>query len=201
MFDNIQSQFDEWVKSGLEQIGKEINNRYGIPEPNGDFELLHSFSISDSLISQGGITIEEDSWKIEAYDSGISASDSGLFNNKDEKPIRRTKLFTFNEPKDGDCIIACRAWMKTSGMNRSARLCLGYEKESEFLGMRGGKISQFYQTSVFNPQWQEYEVRHCFRKDKYPTNFWLNLDFYQSGIVWIKNIRLLKAPVAIESDL
>ena len=192
MFDELKSQFEEWAKSNLEQLSKELNDRYGIPEPDGEFVLFRTFDISEPLISKGAISLEENSWKIEAYDSVKSTFNSDVW-DRDEQPLRNTKLFTFSEPDRENCVIACRAWLKTSGMNKSARLRLGLDREADFFGMSGGKMSRHYETSIFNSQWQEYEVRHCFRKDKYPTTFWLNLDIYQPGVVWIKNIRLFKA--------
>ena len=70
-------------------------------------------------------------------------------------------MFTFSEPDSQNCLVACSACIKTSGMNKSARLRLGYEKESEFFGMQGGKISRYYEASIFDSKWQEYEVKHC----------------------------------------
>ena len=54
--------------------------------------------------------------------------------------------------------------------------------------------TRYYETLVLGSQWQEYEVRHYYKKDQYPTKFWLNLDFYQQGTIWLKDIRLFGAP-------
>ena len=188
MFDKM---FEDWARSGIEELGKGLNDRFGVPEPDGEFELFRRFDISEPLISQGCISIKNDSWRIEAYNSMPSTD---IFEQESDKPVRNVKLFAFGEPGTEDCVIECRAWVKTSGMSKTARLRLGFDREAEFFGMSGGKISRYYEASISSSKWQEYEVRHFFKKYRYPTNFWLNLDFYEPGIIWIKDIRLFKAP-------
>jgi hypothetical protein len=39
------------VKSGLTELGKQINEKWGVPEPDGEFELWRSFDINEPLIS------------------------------------------------------------------------------------------------------------------------------------------------------
>ena len=191
MFEDFKSGFEDWARSSIEELGRELNDRFGVPEPDGEFELFRSFDTSDPLISKGCITIENDSWRIEAYDS-VPSTD--IFERKSDEPVRNVKLFTFGEPSTEDCLAECRAWVKTSGMNKTAQLRLGFDREAEFFGRSGGKMSRYYEASISSSKWQEYSVRHFFQKDKYPTDFWLNLDFYEPGTIWIKDIRLFKAP-------
>ena len=191
MFEDFKSGFEDWARSGIEELGRELNDRFGVPEPDGEFEVFRSFDTSDPLISKGCITIEDDSWCIEAYDS-LPSTD--IFERKSDEPVRNVKLFTFREPSTEDCLVECRAWVKTYGMNKTAQLRLGFDREAEFFGRSGGKISRYYETLVLGSKWQEYSVRHFFKKEKYPTTFWLNLDFYEPGTIWIKDIRLFKAP-------
>ncbi len=191
LFEDLQTQMGDWVKSSLTELGKQINEKCGVPEPDGDFELWHSFDINQPLISTGCISIEDNAWKIEAYEQEINLN---TFDSSD-KPIRNVKLFSINEPDRECCVIACRALIKTANMSKTAQLRLGWEREAEFFGQRGGKMTRYYDALVLGSQWKEYEVRHYLKKEQYPATFWIDLDFYQAGIIWIKDIQLFYAPI------
>ena len=186
ILENLKSQCEEWAKTGIEQLGKEISDRFYIPEPDGDFELLRRFDLQDDFVGKGGIYLESNAWRIEAYNS--------LTSNSDEI-IRKVRLFTTNEPDLVEHIVVCRFWAKTSMMKKLANFSLGFEREAEFFGIKGGKLHRNYGVSVGGYQWREYEVRNYCQSGSFPVQFYLDLDFFEAGTVWLKNISLLKAPV------
>lgn len=195
IFDNWKSQFEDWVKSGVEQLGEQLQEKFGIPEPDGEFELFRSFTISEPLITQGCISVEKDSWCIEAYET----QPSDFLSTSSDNPIRKVKLFEVDEPNNiQECIVACRAFIKTSNSTEKVNLCLGFDRPVNFCGVEGSNISRYYHIGASGKDWQEYEVRYFWQKDKYPGKLWINLDFLTAGTVWIKDVRLLQAAAKIK---
>lgn len=75
-FDEFKASVDKGIASGIEAgfktLAESFNNGIGelfqIPEPAEPYKLIRIFCPAiDSTISQDGITIEQDSWKVESY--------------------------------------------------------------------------------------------------------------------------------------
>ncbi|OKH22408.1 hypothetical protein NIES593_13130 [Hydrococcus rivularis NIES-593] len=198
MFDDLRSQFEGWLKSGIEQLGNNLQERFGVPEAEEPFQLIRRFDITDQLLTKRCISVDGDAWRIEAYDAQEENSAFASFletSSTIEKPVRSVKLFEIDEPNVQECIIACRAWMKTDQMIEAVTLCLGFDRPMDFFGFKTSNLINYRTANVLGTEWKEYEVRYYFKKEQNPGKFKINLDFSSSGIAWIKDIWLLQAPV------
>ncbi|MBD2774219.1 hypothetical protein [Iningainema tapete] len=71
MFDELFNSFKGFISSKVLEAGKELEKRFGVPDPTEPFELIRQFTPADSTITKGGIAIIGESWQIEAYDDNI----------------------------------------------------------------------------------------------------------------------------------
>lgn len=207
MFEQI---FNE-LKSSVKQVLSGIEERFKIPEPDGAFQLIRRFGIADNPLTQGCISVDQDSWRIEAYDEREqrkSSQDSfadftkHLWNYINHLPVRVVRLFEVAEPENQECILACRAHIKTD-IKEGAYLLLGLNRPIDILGMKNSYTAIHHITVSDTTDWKAYEVRLHFKKEHYPGTIWVDypgtiwvdIKFESSGILWIKNVELLQAPV------
>lgn len=65
---------------------------------------------------------------------------------------------------------------------------------------QGIKTMRFWSTIISPTEtWGAFEVRAHFKKDTNPTKVQISVDFESSGILEIKNIEILKAPVKVQA--
>ena len=187
MFDDLFKNLTGLIVSKVGEAFKEIEKHLTIPEPSEPFTLIHQFAIADPTITKGGINIVDESWQIEAYDDS-----SFRLNTTD--PLRKVILFEIAEPTDSECVIACRFQAKALNTEKAIAVNLG------LCSQQGIKTMRFWSTSVFQTEnWGSFEVRAHFEKDTTPTKVQIVIDFESSGILAIKNIELLKAPVKVQA--
>lgn len=205
----FEQMFNE-LKSSVKQVISSIEERFKIPEPDGAFQLIHSFGIADEPLTKGCISVDQDSWRIEAYDereqrkgsSQDSFADSfeDFFtkgNSTNQQSIRVVRLFEVAEPENQECLLACRAHIKTADAKEGANLRLGFSRRSNVLGIESN-ITTFKSATVSGTtDWKLYEVRYHFKKEQYSGTIGVNIEFQSSGILWIKEVELLQAPVKV----
>ncbi|MUG99857.1 hypothetical protein F7734_49325 [Scytonema sp. UIC 10036] len=68
MFDELFNNLKESIVTKIQEVGNELEKRFGVPEPTGSFVLIREFTFGDSTIAKGGIAMVGDFWQIEAYD-------------------------------------------------------------------------------------------------------------------------------------
>ncbi len=189
MFNELFKSFTESIVSKVGEAFKEVEKHLAIPEPIEPFTLIHQFTIADSTITKGGIAVVGESWQIEAYDDNS-------FRLNTTSPLRKVILFEIAEPTDLECVLACRFQAKALNTERAIAVNLGLCKQkSEVMTM------QAWSTSVLpNESWHSFEVRAHFKKDTTPVKVQVMVEFESSGILEIKTIEILKAPVEVQSS-
>ncbi|MHC5859488.1 hypothetical protein [Nostoc sp.] len=69
MFDDLFNNLKGFIDSKLQEVGNDLQKRFGVPEPAEPFVLIRRFTLADSTVTRGGIAIVGESWQIEAYDN------------------------------------------------------------------------------------------------------------------------------------
>ena len=182
-------------------IGKSVEEFFKIPEPAEPFELIQRFEPgSNRLLSQGCISVEGDAWRIEAYErEKIFFGDNFSTNSLDS--VRNVVLFELSDRETSERILACRARIKTASLNQEVSFQLSQIGKMSDLAWLNGTSEQTRSVSLpgGDRDWSIYEVRQHFKETTTPGKIKIELDFKGSGTVWIKNIELLQAPVAIQN--
>lgn len=108
--------------------------------------------------------------------------------------MRRVILFEIAEPTDSECVLACRFQAKALNTEKAIALNLGLCKQ------QGIKTMRFWSTSISpSENWRSCEARAHFKKDTTSVKVQVMVEFESSGILEIKNIELLKAPVKVQA--
>ncbi|MGF1490282.1 MAG: hypothetical protein ACFBSE_24590 [Prochloraceae cyanobacterium] len=202
IFEKLQLETEQWVKSNVEyaahNIGKSVEEFFKIPEPAAPFELIRRFDpSSDRLLSQGCIWVEENAWRIEAYEREKS-SFSGNFKSNLFDSARNVVLFEIPDLRTSERIIACRARIKTASLKEGASFQLSQIGNITDLAWLNGTTTRSRSLSLSGGDldWGIYEVKQHFQATTTPGKIKLEIDFKSSGTIWIKSIELFQAPVA-----
>ncbi|WP_223265485.1 hypothetical protein [Nostoc sp. 'Peltigera membranacea cyanobiont' 210A] len=190
MFDELFNNLTNFIVSKAKEALNELEKPLAIPEPAEPFVLIRRFTLADSIVTKGGIGIVGESWQIEAYDN----TQRFLTNSTD--PLRKVILFEVAEPDVQECVLACQFNAKALNTEESIAVSLGVGRPRESGGMRttswGRGVSQ---TENFQP----YKVRAYFKKEANAANIQISVQFESSGILQIRDIELLQAPVKSQS--
>ncbi|MEH1809878.1 hypothetical protein [Nostoc sp.] len=190
MFDELFNNLKDFIVYKAQEALKELEKPLAIPEPAEPFVLIRRFTPADSTVTKGGITIVGESWQIEAYDNNTQRF---LTNSTD--PLRKVILFEVAEPDVQECVLACQFNAKALN-TESIAVSLGVDRPGESGGMRttswGRGVSQ---TENFKP----YKVRAYFKKEANAAKIQISVQFESSGILQIRDIELLQAPVKSQS--
>ena len=212
IFEKLQFETNKWIEFNrdylISNIGKSVEEFFQIPEPAAPFELIRRFEpSSDRILTRGGISVEGNAWRIEACEKENASSSSDSENNS-LNSVRKVVLFELPDPKTSERVLACRALIKIASLNEKASFDLyqiGNASDLAWLSdldWLKGTIS--LGRNVFLPagdrDWSIYEVRQHFKKTNTPGKIKIELDFKSSGIIWIRNIDLLQAPVSINKN-
>ncbi|PHM11300.1 hypothetical protein [Nostoc sp. 'Peltigera malacea cyanobiont' DB3992] len=191
MFDELFNNLTNFILSKAKETLKELEKPLAIPEAAEPFVLIRRFTPADSTVTKGGITIVGESWQIEAYDDNTQRF---LTNSTD--PLRKVILFEVAEPDVQECVFACQFNAKALNTEESIAVSLGVGRPRESGGMRttswGRGVSQ---TENFQP----YKVRAYFKKEANAAKIQISVQFESSGILQIRDIELLQAPVKSQS--
>ncbi|MEH2208487.1 MAG: hypothetical protein V7K53_31190 [Nostoc sp.] len=191
MFDELFNNLTNFILSKAQEALKELEKPLAIPEPAEPFVLIRRFTPADSTVTKGCIAIVGESWQIEAYDDNTQRF---LTNSTD--PLRKVILFEVAEPDAQECVLACQFNAKALNTEESIAVSLGVGRPKESGEMRttswGRGVSQ---TENFKP----YKVCAYFKKEANAATIQIGVQFESSGILQIKDIELLQAPVKLES--
>jgi hypothetical protein len=188
MFDGLFNNLKDLIQSKVQEAAEEIKKRTEVPEPIGPFTLIRQFTAVDSTVTKGGITLLENGWQIEAYD------DTSMRLNTIE-PLRKVILFEIAEPTESECVLCCRFQAKALNNEKSINVKLGFCKQQSIV-----TTGRFWSTSVAQAGgFHALEIRAHFKKDTTPVKIQIIVDFESSGILQIRNVELLQAPVKLKS--
>jgi len=148
-----------------------LKSLFKVPQPAGPPEAIKTFTSSDATITQDGITIEDEGWRIECK-AGKST----------------VALFEIPDPDLEQCIVTYRARMKGASVTGGAYL----EMWCRFPG-RGEFFSKGLHNKIKGTMdWASYEIPFFLKKGQRPDLIKLNLTLEGEGTVWLKDVELLK---------
>ncbi|MBH8573531.1 hypothetical protein I8752_10980 [Nostocaceae cyanobacterium CENA369] len=183
MFDELLNNLKEFISSKVQEVGHELEKRFGVPEPAEPFVLIRQFTPADSTITKGGIAIVGESWQIEAYDDNAQRLITST------EPLRNVILFEVAEPNVIECVLACRFKAKAINTEKPINVSFGTRRQGQW-----GTITTFRQTGVSpTEEFKSYEVRAHFRKETDSAKIQISVQFESSGILFIRGIELLQA--------
>jgi hypothetical protein len=152
-----------------------LKSRFAGPKPAGPPQVLRVFAPDQPTITRTGIRVENGAWHIDA--------------RAEEQTIR---LFEVENPAVEDCLLTYRAELKAEGLQGRAFL----EMWCRLLG-RGEFFSKGYQQAVSGTvDWARYEIPFYLRRGQKPDLIRLNVVVEGQGTVWLRDVELLKTPLA-----
>jgi hypothetical protein len=188
MFDELFNNLKDFVGSKIKEAVGELEKRLAVPEPGQPFILIRKFAIAEPTVTKGGITVVGDSLQIEAYND----NNQSLLTSTE--PLRNVILFKVAEPDVQECVLACQFYAKALNSEKSINVSLGLSKKGQWATTKGW-IKGVSQTDDF----RFYEVRAHFKKETDPINIQISVKFESAGILLIRDIELLQAPVKLPS--
>jgi hypothetical protein len=137
--------------------------------------VLRAFAPDQPTITQSGIRVENGAWHIDA--------------NAEEQTIR---LFEVENPAVEQCLLTYRAELKAEDLQGQ-----GYLEMWCRLPGRGEFFSKGYKQAVTGTvDWARYEIPFYLKGDQKPDVIKLNVVVEGQGRVWLRNLELLKTPLA-----
>ncbi|MDZ7968229.1 MAG: hypothetical protein RM368_25305 [Nostoc sp. DedSLP03] len=186
MFDDLFNNLKGFIDSKIQEVGNDLQKRFGIPEPAEPFVLIRRFTPADSTVTKGCIAIVQESWQIEAYDD----NNQSFFRNITD-PLRNVILFELAEPDVQECVFACQFNAKALNTEKPIKVSLGWRRTGQW-----GIMTRLWPTEVLlTEDFQPYEARAHFKKEADVATVQISVQFESSGILQIKDIELLQAPV------
>ena len=152
----------DWLKSMFSQ-----------PRPSGPSETLRQFRTTDRTLSQGVITVAQDSWVVDA------------------KEAQTIRLFEVPEPQAEQCLLTYRSKLKTDGLAGRAFL----EMWCRLPGHGEFFSKGLNQVVTGTTDWASYEIPFFLKKGQRPDLIKLNLVVEGRGKVWLRDVQLLKTPM------
>ncbi|WP_242064861.1 hypothetical protein [Nostoc sp. FACHB-133] len=190
MFDDIFNNLKGFIDSKIQEVGNDLQKRFGIPEPTEPFVLIRRFTTADSTVTRGGLAIVGESWRIEAYDDNTQH----LMISTD--PLRNVILFEVASPDVQECVLACQFNAKALDTEKPIKVSLGLRRPGQWGEMR----TTSWSTGVSPTEnFKSYEARAHFKKEADAAKVQISVQFESSGILEIRDIELLQAPVKPQS--
>ena len=153
---------------------KWLKSLFSAPEPAGPPQTIRTFAPSERTITQDGVSLDADSIRIESTES------------------RTVRLFEVKDPGVQQCVVTYRAEMKWEKVEGRAFL----EMWCSFPG-RGEFFSKgLHQALSGTSNWARFEIPFYLKQGQMPDLIKLNLAVEGRGVVWLKNIELLKTPLS-----
>ena len=151
-----------------------LKSIFNAPKPSGPPEMMRQFQTTDPTVSRDGITLAQDGWVV------------------DSKEAQTVRLFEVQDPQVEQCLLTYRAKMKTDSLAGGAYLEMWCR-----LPGRGEFFSKgLQQKASGTTDWASYEVPFSLKKGQRPDLIKLNLVVEGKGRVWLKDVQLLKTPMA-----
>jgi hypothetical protein len=152
-----------------------LKSLFAGPKPAGPPQVLRAFASDQPTITQSGIRVENGAWHIDA--------------GAEEQAIR---LFEVENPAVEHCLLTYRAELKAEGLQGRAFLEMWCR-----LPDRGEFFSKGYQQAVSGTvDWARYEIPFHLKRGQKPDLIKLNVVVEGPGTVWLRNVELLKIPLA-----
>lgn len=153
---------------------KWLKSLFSGPQPAGPSQVLRAFAPDKATIAQSGIRADQGGWRIDATEK------------------QTIRLFEVESPAVEQCLLTYRAELKAEGLKGRAFL----EMWCRLPG--GGEFfSKGYQQAVSGTvNWAHYEIPFYLKKGQKPDLIKLNLAVEGVGTVWLRDIELLKTPLA-----
>jgi hypothetical protein len=147
---------------------------FSVPKPAGPPRPLRSFAAGEPTITQGGVRAEQGGWRIDATGK------------------QTIRIFEVDDPNVEQCLLTYRTKLKTEALEGRAFLELWCR-----LPGRGEFFSKgFHQAVSGTTNWSRHEIPFHLKKGQRPDLIKLNLAVEGTGTVWLRNIELLKTPLA-----
>ena len=151
-----------------------LRARFKQPEPIGAPESMRRFAASDRTILESGVSVDDDTWRIEVREPGS------------------LPLFEVAEPAVDRCVLTYRAELRTSEVEGGAYL--------EMWCRLPGK-GEFFSKDLDHKAkgttgWSSYEVPFYLKEGQRPGLIRLNLVLEGAGTVWMRNVELLQTPLS-----
>src|SRR5215204_2680353 len=152
-----------------------LKSRFAGPKLAGPQHLLRAFAPDQPTITQSGIRVENGAWHIDA--------------RAEEQTIR---LFEVENPAVEQCLLTYRAELKAEGLQGRGFLEMWCR-----LPGRGEFFSKGYEQAVSGTvDWARYEIPFYLKEGQKPDLIKLNVVVEGQGRVWVRNLELLKTPLA-----
>jgi hypothetical protein len=152
-----------------------LKSRFAGPKPAGPPQLLRAFAPDQPTITHTGIRVENGAWQIDA--------------GAEEQTIR---LFEVENPAVEQCLLTYRADLKAEGLQGRGFL----EMWCRMPG-RGEFFSKGYQQALSGTvDWARYEIPFYLQEGQKPDLIKLNVVVEGQGTVWLRDVELLKTPLA-----
>lgn len=177
-FDELKASVETGIASGIEagfkSLGESLNGIgewFQVPEPAEPYRLIRSFDPAvDRTINQDGITVEQNSWKIESYG---------------EKKIL---LFELTEPSMSECLLMCEAEVRTADLCKPAKLTLSAKNTAGWIWHR-------YEAVQGTTTWHTCKVPFHYKKERALDTINISIEFESGGVFWLRNLNILQAAV------
>ena len=176
---SIEKGIAEGIAEGIKALGNSFNENIGqwfhVPEPAEPYKLIRVFNPANiSTITQDGITVEENGWKIQAYGA------------------KKVLLFEIAEPSS-ECLIMCEAQIKTANLYKPAKLTLSNKNPAGWTIHRHTGIEG-------TTAWHTHQVPFHYRKENFPGSILVSIEFESGGVFCLKNVEILQAPIKANSE-
>jgi len=186
MFDDLFNNLKGFIGSKIQEAAKDLEKRLAVPEAAEPFVLIRRFTPADSTVTKGGIAIVEESWQIEAYD------DKTQLLTMTTEPLRNVILFEVAAPDVQECVLACQFYAKALNTEKPIKVSLGLRRPGQW----GAMMTTSRSTAVLlTEDFQPYEARAHLKKEADAAKVQISVQFESSGILQIRDIELLQAPV------
>ncbi|MBN2580454.1 MAG: protein kinase [Pirellulales bacterium] len=141
--------------------------------PAGKSRKIKSFTPEEKTITQDGMTVKGNAWRIEAREN------------------RTVRLFEIPDPGVEDCTVFYRAKMKSEGLVGRAYL---------EMWCRSPDFGEAFSRGLMNPvggttDWASYGIPFFLKKGERTDLIKLNVVIEGKGTLWIKDLELIKGPL------
>jgi hypothetical protein len=178
-FDEVKASVEAGIKSGIEagfqSLAETFKDGLGgllqIPEPAEPYQQIRSFcSNSDRPITQDGVSIEQDSWKIESYGE------------------KKVLLFEVAEPNLPECLLLCQAQVKTAHLYQPAKLALSAQNAVGWIYSQNAAVEG-------TTSWHLLQVRFHYKQAQFSGAIRVSIEFEGGGVLWLKDVQVMQAAV------
>lgn len=153
---------------------KWLRSLFSAPQPAGPPQVVQAFAPGKATITQSGIRADQGGWRIDATEK------------------QTIRLFEVESPAVEQCLLTYRAELKAEGLKGRAFL----EMWCRLPGQGEFFSKGVHQAVSGTTSWGRYEIPFYLKTGQKPDLIKLNLAVEGAGTVWLRNIELLKTPLA-----